>query len=217
MVGLMGGVHCVGMCGGIVAALSLGISQQKQSSVWPYLFAYNLARMTSYTIAGILVGGISWLGGQLVEVNQFQTSLQFMAGLFMIAMGLYVAGWWFGLAKVEQAGVVVWRYLEPVGRRCLPVKTIPQAFVLGLVWGWLPCGLVYSVLFWAIASGSPLDGGLLMLSFALGTLPNLLLMGIFASALNKFVKHVWVRRLAGSMIILFGIYSLLQAVIPATV
>lgn len=203
----------MGMCGGIAAALSLGVAKQKQTSVWPYLLAYNIARLMSYMLAGMFVGSVSWLGGQLIEVNQFQIGLQFVAGIFMIALGLYVAGWWFGLAKVEQAGGMIWRRLEPIGRRCLPVKTLSQAFILGLVWGWLPCGLVYSVLFWAIASGSPVEGGLLMLSFGLGTLPNLLLMGLFASKLNQFVKHLWVRYLAGMFIILLGLYSLLQAVI----
>ena len=218
MVGLLGGVHCVGMCGGIVSALSLGIHSpdQKKQTPWSYLLAYNFARITSYVIAGALMGGISWLANHLVVVNQFQTGLQIFAGLFMIAMGLYIAGWWYGLTKVEQAGSVIWRYIEPFGRRLLPVKTPVQAFMLGLVWGWLPCGLVYTALFWAIASGSPIDGGLLLLSFGLGTLPNLLLMGIFAAALGNFVRNAWVRQIAGVLIILMGVFNLLRAVsLPA--
>ena len=218
MVGLLGGVHCVGMCGGIVSALSLGIHSpdQKKQTPWSYLLAYNFARITSYVIAGALMGGISWLANHLVVVNQFQTGLQIFAGLFMIAMGLYIEGWWYGLTKVEQAGSVIWRYIEPFGRRLLPVKTPVQAFMLGLVWGRLPCGLVYTALFWAIASGSPIDGGLLLLSFGLGTLPNLLLMGIFAAALGNFVRNAWVRQIAGVLIILMGVFNLLRAVsLPA--
>ena len=214
MVGLLGGVHCVGMCGGIVSALSLGIhrTEQTQHTPWSYLLAYNFARITSYVIAGAFMGGLSWLASQLVTIHQFQAGLQIFAGLFMIAMGLYIAGWWYGLTKVEQAGSVIWRYIEPFGRRLLPVKTITQAFMLGLVWGWLPCGLVYTALFWAIASGSPIEGGLLLLSFGLGTLPNLLLMGIFAAALGNFVRNVRVRQTAGVLIILMGVFNLLRVV-----
>ena len=214
MVGLLGGIHCVGMCGGIVSALSLGIHSpdQNKHTPWSYLLAYNFARISSYVIAGALMGGISWLANELVAVNQFQTGLQIFAGLFMIAMGLYIAGWWYGLTKVEQAGGIIWRYIEPFGRRLLPVKTPVQAFMLGLVWGWLPCGLVYTALLWAIASGSPIDGGVLLLSFGLGTLPNLLLMGIFAAALGNFVRNVRVRQTAGVLIILMGVFNLMRAV-----
>jgi len=218
MVGLLGGVHCIGMCGGIVSALSLGIRRTDQTSQtpWSYLLAYNFARISSYAIAGALMGGVSWLASQFVAIHQFQTGLQIVAGLFMIAMGLYIAGWWYGLARVEQAGSLVWRYIEPFGRRLLPVTTTTQAFILGLVWGWLPCGLVYTALFWAIASGSPIEGGLLLLSFGLGTLPNLLLMGVFASALGNFIRHVRVRQTAGVLIMLMGMFNLLRVVmLPA--
>ena len=86
----------------------------------------------------------------------------------------------------------------------MPVQSYPQAFFLGLIWGWLPCGLVYSVIIWTIATQNPLEGGLLMLSFGLGTLPNLLLMGVFASTLSQFIQQAWVRQIAGVMIMVFA-------------
>ena len=200
------------MCGGIVGALSFGVSAENGRAPWPYLLAYNVARISSYTLAGMLMGGISWLGGQLFEVHQWQQGLQFVAGLFMLALGLYIAGWWRVLAKVEQAGGRLWRHIEPLGRRLLPVRSVSHAFVLGLLWGWLPCGLVYSVLIWAIASGGPVEGGLLLLSFGLGTLPNLLAMGVFALALQTLVQRAWLRRLAGVLIMGFGLLSLWRVV-----
>jgi len=110
------------------------------------------------------------------------------------------------LARVEQlGGNVIWKRLQPLGQRFMPVKTYRQAFALGLVWGWLPCGLVYSVIIWTIATQSPLEGGLLMLSFGLGTLPNLLLMGVFASSLNQFIQQPWVRQVAGILIMAFAV------------
>jgi hypothetical protein len=210
LVGLLGGVHCVGMCGGIVGALALGLPQEARHSarMLPYLLAYNLARITSYTLAGALLGGVGYLAAHWSGLRHAQLGLQVLAGLFMIALGLYLAGWWLGLARLERAGSRVWRHIEPLGRRFLPVRTPGQAFVLGLLWGWLPCGLVYSVLVWSISRGDALEGGLLMLSFGLGTLPTLLLMGVAATRLSAFVRHAWVRRVAGMLVMLFGVLTL---------
>lgn len=215
-VGLLGGVHCVGMCAGIVGALCLGLDKgidqnfEKKSAndvrnALPYLFSYNAGRIASYTLAGLLMGGIGWLGSHLFTLYSIQKILEIIAATFMLALGLYIAGWWKGLANIERFGAkVIWKRLEPMGRRFLPVQSYKQAFALGLVWGWLPCGLVYSVIIWTIASQSPIEGGLLMLSFGLGTLPNLLLMGIFASTLNQFIQQPWVRQVAGMMIMSFA-------------
>ena len=213
LVGLFGGVHCVGMCGGIVGALSFGVTEkirQQPRRMLPYLLAYNLARIGSYTIAGALLGGISALALQLVTINQFQQVLLVFAGIFMILLGLYVGGWWPVLLRLEQAGGVIWRRIEPFGRRFMPVRSVQQAFLLGLIWGWLPCGLVYSVLIWAMASGGPVEGSMLLLSFGLGTLPNLLAMGLFAATLSRWVRYPWVRWAAGGLIILFGLLQLWQ-------
>ena len=211
LVGLLGGVHCVGMCGGIVGALTFGLPadvRQSPSKVFPYLIAYNLARIGSYVLAGALMGGLGWLAASLVALNAAQQVLQVIAGLFMVLLGLYLAGWWSGLARVEQAGSVIWRRIEPFARTLLPVKSLRHALMLGFVWGWLPCGLVYSVLIWALASGSPAQGALLLLGFGLGTLPNLMLMGVFAAQLGRFLRKPWVRGVAGGMVLLFGIYTI---------
>lgn len=213
LVGILGGVHCIGMCGGVVGALSLGvgrdhmnIGEQTSRTVFPFLLSYNAGRISSYTFAGILMGGIGWLGSHLFTLHSIQQILEIIAAIFMLALGLYIAGWWKGLANVERFGAkIIWTRLEPFGRRFLPVKSYRQAFFLGLIWGWLPCGLVYSVIIWTIASQSPLEGGLLMLSFGLGTLPNLLLMGVFASTLNRFIQQPWVRHIAGVMIMSFAV------------
>jgi sulfite exporter TauE/SafE len=212
LVGLMGGVHCVGMCGGIVSALTFGVQQPlPRARLLRFLLGYNAGRILSYTIAGILLGGLSGLADQLLVMNQYQTGLQIIAGLFMVAMGLYIAGWWSGLRHVEGLGRYLWRYIEPWGRRLMPVTRPGQAFVLGMLWGWLPCGLVYSVLIWSISTGSAAEGGLLMLSFGLGTLPNLVLMGMFAATLQRFVRYKAVRYLAGGLVLAFGLTTLYLA------
>jgi uncharacterized protein len=215
LVGFFGGVHCVGMCGGIVGALTLGLPEHlrnRPAGVWPFHIAYNLGRITSYTLAGALAGGLGAGLLQLTELRQAQLVLQVIAALFMLALGLYLGGWWAGLVRVERLGGHLWRRLEPFGRRLLPVASTPQAFALGLVWGWLPCGLVYSVLIWSLAAGSAREGAQLMLAFGLGTLPNLLLMGALAAQLGSFVRQPWPRRVAGGLVLAFGLVLLARAV-----
>jgi sulfite exporter TauE/SafE len=214
LVGLLGGVHCVGMCGGIVGALSLGLPdrQRRGAARWLYLLAYNAARVSSYALAGALLGGIGWLAANWSGLHQLQQGLQLLAALFMVALGLYLGGWWLGLAQVERAGGLLWDRLEPLGRKFLPVKTPMQALLLGFIWGWLPCGLVYSVLVWSISTGDPLYGAALMFSFGLGTLPNLLLLGAAAAGLSARIRDQRTRRIAGALVILFGLYSLFRLI-----
>jgi sulfite exporter TauE/SafE len=214
LVGLLGGVHCVGMCGGIVGALTLGLPESRRGGAGavPFQLAYNIGRIASYTLAGALVGGLGLLLAGLLPVYLAQRVLQGLAALFMIALGLYLAGWWMGLRRVEQAGGSIWRRIEPLGRKLMPVHSPGQALVLGLIWGWLPCGLVYSVLIWAISAGGAIEGAGLMLAFGLGTLPNLLLMGATAAWLGRYVRKPAVRQLAGGLVVLFGVYLLAQAV-----
>ena len=215
LLGLTGGVHCFGMCGGIVGALTLGLPPAPGHSPWtrwPYLLAYNLGRIASYTAAGALAGGVGAWATHWLAVHHAQLALQIFAGLFMILLGCYLAGWWLLLARMEQAGGVLWRRIEPLGRRLFPVRTPVRALGIGLVWGWLPCGLVYSVLVWAIAAGGAAQGALLLLSFGLGTLPVLLAMGATAATLAGFVRRPAVRHAAGALVVLFGVYQIVVAV-----
>ena len=207
--GLLGGVHCIGMCGGIVGALGFAtVQQQKSLNFYAILLSYNAARISSYVLAGSLMGGISALAVYWLDIRLLQISMQWFAAVLMIVLGLYLAGWTSVLVHIEKAGAGLWRILEPQARRFLPVRTIPQAFVLGLLWGWLPCGLVYSVLLWSVASANAVDGALLMLCFGLGTLPNLLAMGVFAQRLSGLVRNLRVRQLAGMMVMGFGLWNL---------
>lgn len=207
--GLLGGVHCIGMCGGIVGALGFATAQQQKSlNFYAILLSYNAARISSYVLAGSLMGGISALAVYWLDIRLLQISMQWFAAVLMIVLGLYLAGWTSVLVHIEKAGAGLWRILEPQARRFLPVRTIPQAFVLGLLWGWLPCGLVYSVLLWSVASANAVDGALLMLCFGLGTLPNLLAMGVFAQRLSALVRNLRVRQLAGVMVMGFGLWNL---------
>lgn len=207
-VGLLGGVHCLVMCGGLVATLTLGLSPEIRRDPWrmlPCQLAYNLARVIGYTVAGTLFGG---LGAALVELEvlpAMQRLLQGLAGVTMILLGLHLAGWSAALAAVERLGTPLWRRLEPIARRCLPVRSLAQAAVIGFLWAWLPCGLVYSMLILAMSSADPLAGALIMLAFGLGTLPNLLGLALLAGAVARLAERLWIRRLVGLLVIGFGL------------
>ncbi len=206
LVGLLGGGHCAGMCGGIVGAVSLTLPGQRPHL--PYLLAYNGGRIASYTAAGTLaglLGASSFFLGHLLPVEQ---ALYALASLMLVALGLYLAGWWQGVLVLEKAGGLLWRHLQPLSKKLLPLRSPARAFVLGLLWGWLPCGLVYSVLVAALATGGAANGGLLMLAFGLGTLPALLAMGMAAVRLRTFLQHLWVRRASGLLVSGFGLLGL---------
>ncbi|RDE24305.1 sulfite exporter TauE/SafE family protein [Motiliproteus coralliicola] len=216
MVGLLGGVHCLGMCGGITGTLNLGLEpKQRENAATLLLFqlSYNLGRIFSYTLAGALMGGLGILLVQWLPLQTAQRVLLGFAGIFMMLLGLYLGGWWMLLNRVEQLGRGLWVQIEPLGRRLLPVKTPSQALLLGTLWGWLPCGLVYSMLINATASGGLINGALLMLAFALGTLPNLLLMGVLTGAAAHLLQSKRVKQLSGLLVLGFGVWTLYRALL----
>jgi len=213
LTGLLGGVHCVAMCGGIVSVLGFNISPQKSQSsqgLLPILLGYNLGRISSYMLAGAIMGGISAGVFSLHELHQYQTLLSDFAALFMIILGLYLANIWRGLVKIEFLGKKLWVHIEPFSRRFIPVNNFYQAVPVGIIWGWLPCGMVYSALIMALSSGSAVKGAGLMLAFGLGTLVNLLAMGFIAGQLAQFTRKPWVKMAAGLLVVAMGLVMLLR-------
>lgn len=205
LVGFLGGAHCVGMCGGIVAAMSF---HQGRRQPYALHLGYNLGRLLSYALAGGLaglLGSAAFLSERLLPV---QTGLYVLAQMMLILLGLYLAGLNRAVLRLEQAGGVLWTRLQPLLGRFLPVRTLGQALVAGGLWGWLPCGLVYSVLISALATGDAARGAALMLAFGLGTLPNLLAMGWAADRLRTLAADRRVKSLAGLAVALFGVWGL---------
>lgn len=213
VVGLLGGVHCIGMCGGIVGTLTLSLpdhGKRSLSSLFGFQLAYNSGRILGYVCVGALLGA---LGGLLLQSGYFgvgQRVLYGIAALFMILLGLYLGGWWPGFARIERLGAPFWRRIEPIGRRFLPIRSHWQAIAVGFFWAWIPCGLVYSVLMLAVSVGSARHGALLMLAFGLGTLPNLLGIGMLAGAAARVRDQAWLRRVAGAVVFAFGVSALWQ-------
>jgi sulfite exporter TauE/SafE len=208
LVGLLGGGHCAGMCGGIVGAVTVTLPGSRPQ--WPFLLAYNFGRIASYSLAGVLAGAIGASSFFLDHLLPIEKILYAVANVMLILLGLYLAGIWRVLTRLEVVGGHLWQRLQPYSRKLLPVRTVPQAVLLGMLWGWLPCGLVYSVLVAAIATAEPAEGALLMLTFGLGTLPALLFMGMAAVQVKAWLQHPWVRRVSGVVVVVFGVSGLLQ-------
>jgi hypothetical protein len=210
-VGLFSAVHCIGMCGGIMGALSYGLPaemRQRGGRFALFLLAYNSGRVLSYALAGALLG---LLGGALLEgagSGQAHRWLQWAAALIMVLIGLHIAGWLPRLAQVERLGRPLWRWLEPVGRRMMPVQSVPQALIYGAIWGWLPCGLVYTMLISTAMQRDPLDGALYMAAFGLGTLPTVMAAGLLAGRLYRYAQNPTLRVLVGLAIMVIGLLTL---------
>ncbi|MFA6120255.1 MAG: sulfite exporter TauE/SafE family protein [Sideroxydans sp.] len=221
LVGLLGGVHCLGMCGSIVGIFTTQVP--KERSRWPlaassklrlvfdktrFHLAYSGGRIASYAVAGALVGAIGQAGMVMRDAVPIQHILFALSSAMLILLGLYLAGLWGAVRRLEQMGAGLWKHLQPFTTKLLPVNTVPRALGLGALWGWLPCGLVYSVLITALASGSATQGALIMAAFGLGTLPNLLAIGLFWENIKGWAQSPQVRLVAGGMVMAFGVYGL---------
>lgn len=204
VLGLLGGGHCLGMCGGLMGALTMAIPPDQRGRRLRLLVAYNLGRVSSYAVAGFLIG----LAGLAVANSPAAMALRVVAALLLITMGLYLAGWWSGLTRIESLGRGLWCHIQPIASKFMPVTSVPRALILGALWGWLPCGLVYSTLLWSASQGDALDSALLMLAFGIGTWPVLLATGLAAERLTALLRKRGVRVVGGVMVILFGIWTL---------
>ena len=200
-VGLAGSPHCIGMCGGIVAAL--GTSGPRVSLI----LGYNIGRLTSYVLAGLLAGLIGSFAANYLALGPV---LRGLAAIMLILMGLYLSDIWRVLTLLEKAGQRLWRHIQPVIVRLGPARTFRGALPLGMLWGWLPCGLVYSALATAVTTGSVLSGGLAMLCFGLGTMPAMLASGWFAGQLHRLTRARPLRVGLAVVLIGFGIWTLWQ-------
>lgn len=212
LLGLFSAVHCIGMCGGIIGALSLGLPigiKKYKLRLFIFVSCFNTGRILSYSIAGLIAGMIGSTVITSLELSHAQTLLRYSGVTIMVLVGAYLAGWFPQLIFVEKIGIPLWKKLEPLSRKLLPVNTFSLALIYGLIWGWLPCGLVYFVLISAITTGEAIQGGLTMLAFGLGTLPTLITAGLVTSRLTVFARNPVARNLTGILIISMAIASLL--------
>ena len=222
IIGLLGSGHCLGMCGGITTMLTSALPQpthiknnllaSKNNKSLLFVFFYHIGRISSYTLIGALVG----LTGSYAAKNLGMpvTALRIISAIFLIFLGLYLAQWLMVLSKVEQLGKILWRFISPLSKKLIPVNNAKQALALGMLWGWLPCGLVYSTLTWSLASNSLFYGASIMLVFGLGTLPALLSVSLGFFSLKNLLSNAYFRKTMAILVITYGVYSLVIATKP---
>jgi sulfite exporter TauE/SafE len=213
--GLLGSGHCFGMCGGIAAGLShvAAPSEPEQSQASPVrtrlaaAVLFNLGRVSSYAILGALAAWLLAGAGEALAVPRWGRALRLLTAAMIFGIGLQFLANLQLLGFIEKTGARVWKYVQPWAARASRRPGASGRLLLGLCWGLLPCGLVYSVLATAATAGAPLQGGLVMVAFGLGTLPSMVGMGLLAPAIRSFLADRWTRKLMGLAMILLAIYS----------
>ncbi|HSQ04969.1 MAG TPA: sulfite exporter TauE/SafE family protein [Burkholderiales bacterium] len=213
LAGLLGGAHCAAMCGGIVGAVCRVAPGEK--TPWARALAYNSGRIASYALAGAIAGSLGEAGLALRGGSTLQHAALLVTGAMLLVLALYVWDIAPLVRRVERLGGVLWRHIQPYSRHFLPADTAPRAFGLGLLWGWLPCGMVYAVLLTAAATGSAAHGALVMGAFGAATLPNLLAVAFFASRVSRMTRTPALRFAAGLTIAAFGVFGILSALEPS--
>lgn len=204
--GLLGSAHCVAMCGGIAAALG-ATGDARLRFAHPLL--YQLGRISSYGVAGAIAGSAGAATGRVLDVAAWGDVLRVATALVVVAIGLDIAlgggarARW--LRAPERLGGAVWRRVAPAAQVALPTRPAARALALGMLWGWLPCGLVYSVLLAAAVSGGAVAGGLTMLAFGAGTLPALLGLAHVGAWLRRGDGAL--ARVAGALIVACGLWT----------
>lgn len=208
--GIFSSLHCLGMCGSIIGTLTLSLRQEIRESkklLAPFVLNYNLGRVASYALAGLMAGMLKHVFTLPFGEFNGHRILQILSALFMTGAGLYIAGWFPRYAYIEKAGSRFWRKIEPFGRRLIPVRTRTQAFLFGMVWGWLPCGLVYAALALSATTGDVVRSSVTMLSFGLGTLPAVMGVGIMTSILARLSRMRGFRIFAGLLLIALAVLA----------
>jgi sulfite exporter TauE/SafE len=215
--GLISSLHCIGMCGSIIGTLTLSLSpevRQNKTTLFFFVLNYNIGRISSYALAGALIGFLEVLLSLPFAQGQGHRVLQLLSASVMTGAGLYIAGWFPRFAYIERIGSKFWKKIEPFGRRLIPVKTRFHAFLFGMVWGWLPCGLVYAALALAATTGDSVKSSLTMFAFGLGTLPAVIGVGIMTATLTRLSRMKHFRLFVGLFMITLALFSAIPSLYP---
>jgi hypothetical protein len=236
-IGLLGSGHCLAMCGGITTMLTSAINkpanglnthgdipitetsaskvtatpcnQLQNANRLNLVVFYHVGRIGSYCLLGAMIGFTGSIAAKNIGLPI--VGLRLIAAIFLILLGLYIGQWLMWLNKVEALGKGLWRRLSPLAKYVIPVDNRKKALGLGALWGWLPCGLVYSTLTWALASGSALTGASIMLFFGLGTVPALVALSFSLVSINKLLVNITFKKLTALSLICYGAYSFIIA------
>ena len=218
LAGLAGGAHCAAMCGPLLGAVCGARGDVGGRAAWlRQALAYNAGRISSYCAAGALTGTLGAAGLALRGGPAAQQLMLAAMSISLLLIAGYLAGFTAPIRVIERAGAVLWRRIEPRARDFLPADTPARAFGLGLIWGWLPCGMVYAALIAALATGDPLHGAALMAAFGLGTLPNLLAISASLRYISRMGRSRLARAVAAAVVAAIGVAGLARAAQPAAI
>lgn len=205
LAGLLGAGHCFGMCGGIAGGFGALAAGRGATSA---AFLFNGGRVLSYALLGGIAAFVLGAAGEQIGVPAWSRWLRLATALLIAAVGLRFLFDWRGLAGIERAGAGLWRRVAPLANRAAGLRGPFGRLALGLTWGLLPCGLVYTMLLTAMSTGRFVEGFLTMLAFGAGTLPALLGMTLWAPALAGFLQEKATRRLVGAGLLLVAAWTL---------
>lgn len=200
--GLAGSAHCLSMCGSINATLSLNTQHKR------HLPSYHLGRLLSYTLLGSLLGLILPFLGLTLHQPKTAHLIRQLTSLLIIATGLYLLFDLTLIRRLERYGLILWKPLARLTQSLLPIQSHSDALLIGLLWGLLPCGLIYTALALAISSANPLIAALIMLSFGIGTLPAMLSISLFSGIILRTLAHSYGKKTLGLFIIALGSWTL---------
>ena len=217
LMGLFSSLHCIGMCGSIIGSLTFSLAPEIRNDkkrLLPFILSYNAGRITSYGIAGALAGLLEVLVTMPLGETHGHRILQILSALIMTGAGLYIAGWFPRFAYIEKLGLHVWRRVEPFGRKLIPVKNCKNAYLFGMVWGWIPCGLVYAALALTVTTGNVLQSSLTMVAFGLGTLPAVLGVGAMIGVLTRLAANQRFKQIVGIIMIALALFAAFPTLNP---
>lgn len=201
--GLLGGAHCAAMCGGIATGLSV-----RQRGGWWVALQPNLGRVGGYALAGAIVGGVGHGLLDVARMPQLATGLRAAVGVVLIIAALRLLDRRGRFAFLGLPGAGLWRRLRPLQRRLLPADNAGKRIVLGLLWGWMPCGLSTTLLAAAWLQASAAHGALTMAAFGLGTLPLMIPLTWAGARLGTRLQRGGLRTAAGALVIAAGLLTL---------
>jgi len=207
LAGLLGGVHCVAMCGGIAAGIAVGARPQNPAQSWALAWRSNLGRVGGYVLAGTLVGGFGAGLFAALHGDALLLGARMAVGLVLVLVGLRLASPGRSFDPFKQPAAKLWQKLAPLQRRLLPANTAARQIGLGLLWGWLPCGLSLSLLSAAWLSADALQGGLIMAAFGIGTLPLMLPLTYSGARVLRRLREPGMRRIGAALVVSAGVLT----------
>lgn len=208
--GVAGSAHCFAMCGGLAGALGMRARSTAANahSAFTNALSYHAGRLGGYALAGAICGLIGATLQAVLDLASIGAALRIASGVLLLLIALRMLSPWNPLRWLETFGARFWRRLQPFTLSTGKLTGHTHAIALGFLWGWLPCGLVYSMLLFAALSGHALNGAAILFAFGLGTLPSMLTSSVLASQMQRMLKSRWPRFASGVLLLLLGVWMI---------